>query len=418
MNTDSIVEGRSGMPFHLRVGLLLMLAMPLDVMAEEADRLTPSGLNSAFVEGVDGFPDYVARMREIIDQARVYPPDGDRNGILDGNAPFILEPGKECGPPESPGRKGVLLVHGLTDSPYLMGYLARHLQQRCFLVQVLLLPGHGTRPGDLLEVTWREWARAFSFGVNTLRPRVDELYLGGFSTGAALAIQHAMQHEEISGLLLFSPAVAVTPLARLSCAMASLSGIIPPLAWVGGTQPDEDTFKYESFAANAGCQIFRLTREIKDVRGGEPLGIPVFVAASADDSTVRVDATLEMFSAATSPDKRMLLFTRGHADVPQGVRSIDSRVPEKDIASSAHTAMMMPASDPHYGENGDYALCSIYYRKKPEAYDRCKARDEDILGETVDDLLEQGVVRRLTYNPHYELMMEELDAFLDRVGNL
>ncbi len=392
------------------------LVNPAWVSADPADqRLAPSGLNTRFDPGADTFPEYVKRTRDMIEQARVFTPGQDRQALIEGNAPFILYPDSGCREQASGGGKGILLAHGLTDSPYLMGHLAHHLQKLCFTVQVVLLPGHGTRPGDLLDVQWQEWAKAFAFGVNTLRTHVDEVYLGGFSTGGTLAIQYAMGHEHIKALLLFSPAVAITPFARASCWLAAAGNLVPGLAWLGKTQPDEDTFKYESFSANAACQIFRLTREIRAVKRDAPLRLPVFVAASADDATVSADATLAFFDRVENASKHMLLYARSYREVPAAVQIVDSRVADQHIVSSAHTAMLIPPNDVHYGAAGDYAFCTTYYGKDPQAYGRCKARAEDMLGETSKEFLKQGVVRRLTYNPHYEAMIREIDAFLASV---
>ncbi|SQC42641.1 membrane protein [Klebsiella pneumoniae] len=44
-------------------------------------------------------------------------------------------------------RGGVVLLHGLTDSPYSVRYLAQLWQQRGYVAVVPRLPGHGTAPG-------------------------------------------------------------------------------------------------------------------------------------------------------------------------------------------------------------------------------------------------------------------------------
>ena len=55
---------------------------------------------------------------------------------------------------------GVLLIHGLSDSPYSMRSLAQTLQDMGFWVVGLRLPGHGTAPSGLLNVTWQDFAAA------------------------------------------------------------------------------------------------------------------------------------------------------------------------------------------------------------------------------------------------------------------
>src|SRR5712692_10080507 len=112
--------------------------------------------------------------------------------------------------------EGVLLVHGLTDTPFLMrdvGDAVSRMAGRCFLIRSILLPGHGTAPGDLLNVTFTQWQAAFSYGVRSFRDAVSQLHLVGFSTGAALALQGALADSlpgpRIASVIVLSPAVRV-----------------------------------------------------------------------------------------------------------------------------------------------------------------------------------------------------------------
>ncbi len=59
------------------------------------------------------------------------------------NAPFEIEP-------KDPSGKAILLVHGLSDSPYSFVDVANKLADQGFLVRVPLLPGHGAKPSDLM----------------------------------------------------------------------------------------------------------------------------------------------------------------------------------------------------------------------------------------------------------------------------
>ena len=52
--------------------------------------------------------------------------------------------------PSGPPRCGVLLVHGLTDSPYSMRHLAQIYQAEGCYALVLRMPGHGTVPTGLV----------------------------------------------------------------------------------------------------------------------------------------------------------------------------------------------------------------------------------------------------------------------------
>jgi esterase/lipase len=397
--------------------LTLIFALITGCSSGGSQRHRPSDRNSTFSYEGNSFAEYINHSRRLIAETRTDLAPENREERVEGNAPFLLIPGDSCpGGTSSKYRRGILLVHGLTDSPYDMRALARFFQGECFYVQALLLPGHGTRPGDLLEVTGMEWVKAYSFGVETLKRKAEEVYLGGFSTGGTLAVHHALKDDEIRGLFLFSPAVEITKAARWACWLAAVDGIFPIIGWLGPLQPDDDPYKYESFTANAACQVFRLTKEIEKSRSQTPLAAPLFVAASADDATVHTAATIELFHETTAKLKKMILYARRGMDEPAGVELVDSSHPDKRIASSAHTAIVIPPEDGHYGSAGDYAFCTHYYQKDDLAYSRCKERREDLLGEISGEFLRQGVVRRLTYNPGYDDMLKQMRTFISTLS--
>ena len=213
--------------------------------------------------------------------------------IVDGNAPFELKPPAGCPSGHGkPYRRGVLLTHGLTDSPYSMRALGSFFQKNCFRVMAILLPGHGTQPGDLLDVVWQEWAKAEAYGTDQLAAEVDEVYLAGFSTGGALSVYQSQDDPRVRGLFLFSPALEVDSIAALANVHKYR---IFGYAWLD-VMPDKDIYKYESFPKNAAAQIYALTQAVKSRLEEHAVSIPVFAAASQDDTTVHASATIEFIA--------------------------------------------------------------------------------------------------------------------------
>jgi hypothetical protein len=164
-------------------------------------RLQESGLNSRFAFSRDvPFDEYIRQSERMIEKARVDINEINRDVILNANRPFELKPDESRFPRNREGRyeKGILLIHGLSDSPYFLQPIARILRERGFLVRSILLPGHGTVPGDLLSVSYQEWIRATEYGVDQMKQQVEKLYLGGFSTGGAL-YSRSLEKPECSG---------------------------------------------------------------------------------------------------------------------------------------------------------------------------------------------------------------------------
>jgi alpha-beta hydrolase superfamily lysophospholipase len=315
---------------------------------------------------------------------------------------------------EGERRRAVLMVHGLSDTSFVTRDLAAFFSEQGFEVLSVLLPGHGTCPGDLLKVGWRDWLAALRAALDALSLDNDEIYLCGFSMGAALSIYEALLDERVCGLFLFAPALQLPRIAGLTHGVHGLTRWLPHLHWVD-VQPDEDPYKYESMSTNAIVQTARLVERMQRLRRLRDLEVPLFVAASEDDLTVVGPAALEFFKAAKSDVKRMIYYTRGRPAVPEQVRIIHSRIPERHIVSAAHTALIVAPDNPHYGEAGAYAFCTHYYRTHFGDYLRCKSRKEDCLGEIGRQPDGGQILRRLTFNPWWDQMLEELKGFIERL---
>jgi esterase/lipase len=382
-------------------------------------RHQPSGLNSRFNAERLVFAEYVARNREML--IRSHAGAADLEKLVDGNAPFELKPlpGFPAGQ-RKPFRRGILLTHGLSDSPYMMRHLAAFFQQHGFRVMAVLLPGHGTQPGDLLEVVWQEWAKTVAYGAYRLAEEVDELYLAGYSTGGTLSVYHSLRDYRVRGLFLFSPAIRVTPKAALANLHKLYSWLIQSAKWVD-IKPDLDIYKYESFTKNAATQTHALIRELKDQMRQHELDIPVFTAASEDDMTVKTSAIFEFIERMRHPSSKLVLYTtkpeKFSSDIlADRLELVNSAVPSQRILSSAHTAIVMPPEDRHYGEAGEYSNCVHYFPDEMEKYDAClKHPEQDLQGEVTKENLKAGILRRLMYNPHFAELKVSMRKFIDRL---
>lgn len=384
-------------------------------------RHRPSGLNTGFNGGGLTFAEYVARTRDMLTEAHANTPAAERAKIIDGNAPFELLPsGGDCAGCEKPFRRGVLLTHGLSDSPYFMRHLAELFRQHGFRVMAILLPGHGTQPGDLLDVRWQDWAEAVAYGTDRLAEEVDELYLAGFSAGGALSIYQSLRDDRVRGLFLFSPALKISPRAKWANLHKLYSWLIPAAKWVS-VMPDRDIYKYESFPKNAAAQMHALTQELGKQALLHKLNIPVFSAASADDATVESSATLNFMMRMPHPSSKLVLYTTDHGEHTKGFPSgklelVSSVMPKQKILSSAHTAIVLPAADPHYGAAGDYANCLHYYPGDREKYAACLGHPEQAWqGEITEQNLKVGLLRRLMYNPNFAALEVSLRRFIEKL---
>ena len=230
--------------------------------------------------------------------ANRYNPDGRSHPArfgTDWNRTQVLSPSAEP-------IGGALLVHGLTDSPYSMRAIGEDLRARGYLVLALRVPGHGTVPAGLTDVTWEDWLAAVRLGARHLRSAIGRdkpLLLVGYSNGGALVLKYAFDALEGSGdpqasrIVLLSPMVGVTPFAWLA-RVISMLGPVPAFEkarWLD-VYPEYNPFKYNSFPANAGLQTWRLTTTLQKQiaraagEGLAPKLPPILTFHSLVDATV------------------------------------------------------------------------------------------------------------------------------------
>ena len=217
---------------------------------------------------------------------------------------------------------GVLLLHGMSDSPYSLRAIGEVLHQHGFWVIGLRLPGHGTAPSGFKYAKWEDMAAAVRLAMTHLGSKVgsEGVHIIGYSNGAPLAINFTL--EALDGgpspvprsLVLVSPAIGVSRTAALAKWMGRLA-ILPgleKLAWTD-IQPEYDPFKYNSFTTNAGDQVHRLTRGVAraiEERAGEGLideFPPTLAFLSAVDATVSVDAVVDNLLEHLAPGQHELV---------------------------------------------------------------------------------------------------------------
>ncbi|PWB33976.1 hypothetical protein DCO48_08330 [Pseudomonas sp. SDI] len=180
----------------------------------------------------------------------------------DWNRSYLLEP-------QGTPRGVVVLLHGLTDSPYSLRHIAQRYRELGFLAIGLRLPGHGSVPAALTDARWQDWLAATRLAVRTARQQVPTpapLHLVGFSNGGALAVKYALdalgdrQLPTADRLVLISPMIGVTRYARFA-GLAGLPALLPAFskaAWLSRL-PEFNPFKYNSFPVNAARQSWLLT---------------------------------------------------------------------------------------------------------------------------------------------------------------
>jgi alpha-beta hydrolase superfamily lysophospholipase len=209
----------------------------------------------------------------------------------------------------TPAVGGVLLLHGMSDSPYSLRALGEALNSHGYQVIGLRSPGHGTAPSGLKRATWQDMAAAVNLAMEHLESSLGSrpIHIIGYSTGASLALDYTLNAVEEAGatvpasLVLISPAIRIHSAGALAGFKNSLS-VLPGLGGLAylSVMAEFDPYKYNSFATNAGAQVHRLTRDVDrrlqvlaqtlEAVGKLP---PILVLKSTVDSTVTTNAVVD-----------------------------------------------------------------------------------------------------------------------------
>jgi alpha-beta hydrolase superfamily lysophospholipase len=253
-------------------------------------------------------------MNRYFDGSPIYP----GHFTQDFNRSYVLEP---SGTPVG----AVVLLHGLTDSPYSQRHIARFYRDHGFVAIVIRIPGHGTVPAGLVDAEWEDWTAATRLAVREARRRVGPsapLHLVGFSNGGALAVKYALdsitdpQLTRADRIVLISPMIGITRFARFA-GLASLPALFPAFteaAWLG-VVPEFNPFKYNSFPVNGAVQSFRLTQVLQRQiaaysRSGQLADLPPIITfQSVMDFTVSTSAIITaLYSHLPANGSELVLF--------------------------------------------------------------------------------------------------------------
>ena len=224
--------------------------------------------------------------------------------------------------PNNKARGGVLLLHGMSDSPYVLRALGQALHKNGYWVVGMRLPGHGTAPSGLRYFNRYDMAAAVRIGMAHLDNKLNgkPVHMLGYSNGAPLAIEFtldALEGKTIpvpDSLVLISPAIGIHPSAAMAKFLENLSNLPGLDSWAYTEILDEfDPFKYNSFAANAADVVHSLTqsvaRRIEQRAGMKPEIVlpPVLIFKSTVDATVSTDAVIDNLLEHLYPERHELV---------------------------------------------------------------------------------------------------------------
>ncbi|WP_299797063.1 alpha/beta fold hydrolase [uncultured Shewanella sp.] len=366
--------------------------------------------------------------------------------------------------PEDEADFGVLLLHGMSDSPYALSHVARHFKGKAHLLG-LRLPGHGTVPSALVDLRWQDMASAVSLATQHMQTVLKgrPLYVVGFSTGAALALNHELerlvnrQGADYDGMIFISPAIGLPPVAAGAKWQARLGELLglEKLNW-NSIQTEYDPFKYNSFAVNAGDVVYRLAERnqamLDRLSMEELLSLsPILSFQSVTDATVSSRAVLsELYMKLPANGHELVMFDINRDPVNMSLINYDplSAVNEmiegeslqfqftlienindsgerlsqvkarrqvqaglstntelslrwpRNVFSLSHVALPYPIEDSLYGPEG------VHFVERVQIGAASSRGERGVLSVSADEILRQK------WNPFFPYIIERIDGFV------
>ncbi len=368
------------------------------------------------------------------------------------NFSYVLRPDTITG--------SVVLLHGLTDSPYSVRSTAELFYEKGFIAYAPRMPGHGFAVGSLRQARWQDWLSVTRIAMREAakqREPNQPLILVGYSNGGLLAIRYTIECLKDpalpcpDGLIIISAAIEVTPFALLAN-LHSLTSWLPyfeQFQWES-IVPEIDPFKFTSFPKKPGWEIYKLIKEVhRDLAEIESSDIRfprTIVFQSLVDDTVGSRAAIQFIKKLPANSHELVIYDVNRNEIvvelmnqqppdleavireapfDYSISVITNRDPDTQavhvlhlnhgnrepeyhdlnlewppgVYSLSHIALPFPSDDPIYGRyqsGGKLHLGALAPRG-----------ERGVLSLSADYFL------RLRYNPFYEYQKNRISGWLD-----
>lgn len=293
------------------------------------------------------------------------------------------------------GQNAVILVHGFIGSPFFMRELAMIYLKKGFMVHILRLPGHGVCPKALENIQLEDWISTVSNAITALSKETKHVHLAGFSLGALLS---CLADHPIKSYLLIAPPFGISPMSLLARSLNAigfhrlyvLTRLSTPCKKCCSVMYDQFPVSIVTVMAEAIKRFNESPNQLNDKK--------IMMIMSLDDTVVDNDKLLDFFAQNTNPESQLRIYMSNVKEMnDERITTVDSLSFGKNIKGISHIAYPYSPENPYFGKDG------IYYGKLP---------DNTIFGESSFLSGLNKNFKRLSYNPDFAEMTEQLKQFL------
>jgi len=237
------------------------------------------------------------------DYAKHYKKGGSKDKSI-GN-PVFLKQEQEA--------SGILLIHGYMAAPEEMRAFADYLYHKGFTVYVPRLKGHGTSPEDLAGTKFEQWIESVEEAFIVLRHSCEKLIVGGFSTGAGLALDLCTRVDDMAAVFAVAPPMRLQDLGSYFVSTVnSWNTMIKKIHLTAMTKefiennPENPHINYFQNPIAGIHQLEKLMESLEPKL--KTIRKPALVVQSRKDPVVNPKGTLKLFEGLGSETKEYYIF--------------------------------------------------------------------------------------------------------------
>lgn len=208
---------------------------------------------------------------------------------------------------------GIVICHGYMAAPEEVRLLGEYLNRRGYWIYMPRLKGHGTAPEDLAQRSFREWIRSMEQGYLLMRNRCRRVVLGGFSTGAALALELASRIDNLAGVFAVSTPLRLQYLSTKFAPFVDTWNKLMERVHLDDArmefvenQPENPHINYLRNPVSGVRELERLMDYVEPKLAD--IKVPALVIQSQEDPVVIPKGSERIFKLLGTQDKQYMLF--------------------------------------------------------------------------------------------------------------
>ncbi|GMV98963.1 MAG: hypothetical protein AMXMBFR84_01030 [Candidatus Hydrogenedentota bacterium] len=233
--------------------------------------------------------------------------------------PFLLLPERVKG--------GMVLIHGYMAAPLEVRNLAEYFYQRGYAVYGVRLKGHGTSPEDLAQTRWEEWYESMNRGYAIIKTLTDNIVIGGFSTGGALALLAAgRKRDKVKAVFsICAPQTLRNYMARFASSIVSMNTLMSKITGGGKNweyvenNPENPHINYTRNPLRGVKQLGELMKATETAL--PDICVPTLIVQSYGDPIINPVSAMNIFEGVGTHLKELTVFDRPNHGIINGAHS-------------------------------------------------------------------------------------------------